>query len=344
MLKRFIHLAEKGMLPDFIIRYGIQKLCKERLKQISRLTPGEIENLLMKWVSRMKESPIALVPEKANEQHYEVPPSFFKLVLGPNLKYSSGYWQNGSASLEKSELEMLALSCSRAELSDGQSILELGCGWGSLTVFMAKHYPESKITAVSNSQDQRNFIENKCKKEGLDNVKVITADMNSFIIDQKFDRVLSIEMFEHMRNYKELLSRIANFLNEKGKLFIHIFSHRYFSYPFENNGPGDWMAREFFSGGMMPSHNLLLYFQEHLIIESSWRFSGCHYEKTSLAWLNKMDNNKKNILKIFSNIYGFNEAKTWFYRWRIFFMSCEELFGYNKGNEWGVSHYLFRKP
>ena len=344
MITRLIYLAEKGILPDFLIRMGIRKLCKVRLDRAKLSTPGDIEKHHQKWVDILKKSPIALVPEMANEQHYEVPASFFKQVLGPNLKYSSGYWPNGTTTIEKSEVLMLELSCDRAELNDGQAILELGCGWGSLTCFSAKRYPNSQITAVSNSKDQRAYIMHRCKKDGINNVNVITADMNDFTIDEKFERVVSIEMFEHMRNYKELLQRIYSFLNQNGKVFIHIFSHRDLVYPFENKGEGDWMAREFFSGGMMPSHNLLLYFQDHLKIEATWRFSGIHYEKTSLAWLKKMEENNEEIIEIFSETYGPENARKWFQRWRIFFMSCEKLFGFNNGTEWGVSHYRFVKP
>jgi len=343
MIATLINLAERGLLPDFLIRIGIRKLSRVRLDNAKISSPEEIEKRHQEWVQKMKDSPIALVPEKANEQHYEVPPDFFVTVLGANLKYSSGYWPDHTYILDESEIGMLNLSCKRAELEDGQDVLELGCGWGSLTCHMAKVYPNSKITAVSNSKDQKLFIENRCKKEGHSNINVITADMNDFMIESKYDRVVSIEMFEHMRNYKKLLKKVASFLNENGKLFIHIFSHQSLVYPFENVGAGDWMAREFFSGGMMPSHNLLLYFQDDMSIEATWRFSGKHYEKTSLAWLKKMDNNKSKIIKIFEKTYGEENAKIWFQRWRIFFMSCEKLFGYNNGREWGVSHYRFIK-
>ncbi len=343
MIATLIGLAEKGLLPDFLIRIGIRKLSKVRLDVAKNSTPEQIVKRHQEWIQKMKNSPIALVPEKANEQHYEVPPDFFVTVLGANLKYSSGYWPLGIHSLDESEIEMFNLSCKRAELDDGQDILELGCGWGSLTCHMARVYPNSQITAVTNSKDQKLFIEKRCKKEDFNNITVITADMNDFMIETKYDRVVSIEMFEHMRNYKKLLKKIASFLNENGKLFIHIFSHEFLVYPFENVGSGDWMAREFFSGGMMPSHDLLLYFQDDLSIEAVWRLSGKHYEKTSLAWLIKMDNNKSKIIKIFEKTYGKENAKVWFQRWRIFFMSCEKLFGYNNGREWGVSHYRFIK-
>lgn len=342
MISKLIELAEKGIIPDYFIRQGIVRNCENRLNNENVSNTEKVSSKKQSWIQQMKESPIALVPEKANEQHYEVPPAFFENVLGKHLKYSSGYWPDGVNSLDESEESMLELSFERAQLVDGDSILELGCGWGSLTCYMASKLPNSKITAVSNSKDQKEHILNRCKNQGLDNIEVITADMNDFGTENKYDRVVSIEMFEHMRNYKKLLSKISSWLNENGKLFIHIFTHQSVVYPFENQGEADWMAREFFSGGMMPSHDLLLHFQDDLIIDDVWSMSGTHYEKTSLAWVNKMDANKDSIMKIFLKTYG-DDAKLWFQRWRIFFMSCEKLFGYNNGSEWGVSHYRFSK-
>ena len=344
MIKVLINLAEKGFLPDLLIRLGIKRLCGQRLSETNTLGLEELENSHQQWIDLLTESPVAIVPEKANEQHYEVPPQFFELVLGANLKYSSGYWSKEVFSLDESELEMLKITCERAGLVDGQDILELGCGWGSLTCFMAQKFPNSKITAVSNSKDQRNFIQQKNDKLNLQNIKVVTADMNDFSTDEKFDRVISIEMFEHMRNYDELLKRIDGWLKQNGKLFVHIFSHKEVAYPFEDKGDGDWMAREFFSGGQMPSHRLLMSFPDRMKIEKDWRVSGTHYEKTSLAWLHKMDTNKIEVLELFKTTYGEKDASAWFQRWRIFFMSCEVLFGFNEGSEWGVSHYLFEKP
>jgi len=344
MIRSLIKLAEKGFIPDALIRFGIRRLSKVRLDWANNSEPDIIAERHQKWVDELKKSPIALVPEKANEQHYEVPPSFFEHCLGPHLKYSSGYWPDGVNSLEESEEAMLALSCERAEIINGNKILELGCGWGSLTCYMAIKYPESQITAVSNSKDQKEFILKRCAQNKISNVKIITADMNEFDTKDKFDTVISIEMFEHMRNYEKLLSRISGFLKSKGKLFIHIFTHDLLAYPFEDQGDGDWMAREFFSGGMMPSHNLLLYFQDDLKIKQVWRLSGIHYERTSLAWLNEMDKNKIIIIDIFKKTYGEKNAQLWFQRWRIFYMSCEQLFGYDNGKEWGVSHYQFVKP
>jgi cyclopropane-fatty-acyl-phospholipid synthase len=342
MISKLIELAEKGIIPDYFIRQGIVRNCENRLKNENVSNTEKVSSKKQIWIEQMKESPIALVPQKANEQHYEVPPSFFENVLGKHLKYSSGYWPDGVNSLDDSEESMLELSFERAQFTDGDSILELGCGWGSLTCYMASKLPNSKITAVSNSKDQKEHILNRCKNQGLGNIEVITADMNDFETENNYDRVVSIEMFEHMRNYKELLSKISSWLNDGGKLFIHIFTHQSVVYPFENQGEADWMAREFFSGGMMPSHDLLLHFQDDLIIDDVWSMSGTHYEKTSLAWVNKMDANKDSIMKIFLKTYG-DDAKLWFQRWRIFFMSCEKLFGYNNGSEWGVSHYRFNK-
>jgi len=344
MITLLIKLAEKGFLPDSLIRLGIKRLCSQRLLQATSFSDADMEKEHAAWIDVLKKSPIALVPEKANEQHYEVPPRLFELVLGKNLKYSSGFWPEGVSSLDQSESAMLELTAERAGLFDGQDILELGCGWGSLTLYMAAHFPKSKITAVSNSNDQRQFIEERCRQLKLENISVITADMNDFNAEGLFDRVVSIEMFEHMRNYEKLLGRVNAWLKKEGKLFVHIISHQKVAYPFEDKDDADWMAREFFSGGQMPSHRLLMSFPEQMKIEKDWRVSGTHYEKTSLAWLQKMDKNKAEVIELFKKTYGEEDASLWFQRWRIFFMSCEVLFGYNHGSEWGVSHYLFEKP
>lgn len=339
----FINQVEKGNIPDFLVKAGIRNLCSERLKWAKKQGPDGIKKHNLEWVEKLKNSPIALVPEKANEQHYEVPPEFFVKSLGENLKYSCGYWESGAQNLDESEIDMLDMYLNRSELKDGMDILELGCGWGSLTFHMAKQYPKSKITAVSNSNDQRKFIQSKCAELKIDNIDVITCDMNDFTIDKKFDRVVSIEMFEHMRNYKELLKRVSSFMKDGAKLFVHIFSHKSMVYPYEDRGPSDWMAREFFSGGLMPSHDLLSHFQDDLKLESSWKINGVNYKKTSYAWLNKMDANKNDVIEIFKKTYGEDTAFIWYNRWRIFFMACGEMFGLKNGEEWGVSHYLFSK-
>jgi len=342
MITNLIKLAERGFIPDSIIKQGIFELCNQRLNWSKKIGSENLQDHNNNMIKMLKNSPIALVPEKANEQHYEVPPSFFELVLGKHLKYSCGYW-NKNSNLDTSELAMLDKYLERADLYNSKDILELGCGWGSLTFHMANKLPKSKITAVSNSNDQRKYIEKKCLDMKITNINVITCDMNDFNIDRKFDRVVSIEMFEHMRNYKKLLNRISSWLNNDGKLFIHIFTHQKMTYPYEDRGPGDWMSREFFSGGLMPSHSLLLNFQDDLKIDKQWSISGNHYSKTSYAWLKKMDKNKAKVLEIFKDTYGNENSKIWFQRWRIFFLSCAVMFGIKNGSEWGVSHYRFRK-
>ncbi len=339
----YTNLLEKDKLPDFIIRGGIQKLLAQRLKDEDKGNPEAQQEHFMKLIDELKSSPIAVNTADANTQHYEVPADFFQLVLGKHLKYSSGYWKEGVTSIDVSEKDMLEITCNRAELKDGQNVLELGCGWGSLSLFMAEKYPNSRITSVSNSHSQKAFIDGQAKNRIIKNLAVITADMNVFQIDEKFDRVVSVEMFEHMRNYELLMNKVASFLNPSGKLFIHIFTHKDFAYKFEVVDESDWMSKYFFTGGIMPSDHLLLYFQQQLKIEKHWRVSGTHYQKTSEAWLQNMDASKQKIMEIMQRVYGKEQAVRWWVYWRIFFMACAELWGYKGGNEWMVSHYLFQK-
>ena len=238
---------------------------------------------------------------------------------------------------------MLQLTCDRAELKDGQDVLELGCGWGSLSLFMAAKYPESNFIVVSNSRTQKIFIDEQAVKRNIQNLTVITADINNFSIDKKFDRVVSVEMFEHMRNYQKLMQLIASVLKPNGKLFVHIFTHKTFAYKFEVKDETDWMSKYFFTGGIMPSDHLLLYFDEEMNIENHWHVSGLHYSKTSEAWLNNMDRHKTQIMPLFAKTYGEVNALKWWVYWRIFFMACSELWKFNGGHEWIVSHYLFKK-
>jgi cyclopropane-fatty-acyl-phospholipid synthase len=335
-------LLEKDLLPDFIIRRGIRRLLVERLKEEDKGNPEAQQEHFMKLVEELKKSPVAINAADANAQHYELPSDFFQLVLGKHLKYSSGYWKDGVTSIDISEKDMLEITCERAELKDGQKILELGCGWGSLSLFMAEKFPNSLISSVSNSKSQKTFIDEQSNKRNIKNLTLITADMNTFQMEEKFDRVVSVEMFEHMRNYELLMSKIAGFLKPNGKLFVHIFTHKNFAYKFEVKDESDWMSKYFFTGGIMPSDYLLLYFQKELKIEKHWRVNGEHYQKTSEAWLQNLDSHKSKIMEIMNRIYG-NDARKWWVYWRMFFMACAELWGYNKGNEWMVSHYLFRK-
>jgi cyclopropane-fatty-acyl-phospholipid synthase len=336
-------LLTRNLFPDPLIRFGIRRLLSERLKNEKKSDSEEQQNHLMKIITALKESPVAVNTSDANEQHYEVPTLFFKTVLGKNLKYSCGYWNSNMDRLDESEHTMLELTCKRAGIKDGENILELGCGWGSLTLFMAEQFPGSSITAVSNSRTQKKYIDHEASKRGLKNITIITADINEFNIDMKFDRVVSVEMFEHMRNYSALFNKINGWLKPGGELFVHIFTHREYTYLFEVKDQSDWMAKYFFTGGVMPGNNLMLYFSGNFELKNQWVVNGQHYEKTSNAWLANMDKNKKLILRIFSETYGdANKIKWWVY-WRVFFMSCAELWGYKKGEEWMVSHYLFKR-
>ncbi len=339
-----IGIVEQGLVPDRVSRAGIRRLLKERIRE---LQPDDCEQAAARtdsFVAMMDRSPVAPLPEKANEQHYEVPAEFFRRVLGPRGKYSCCYWGDGVRELADAERQSLEVTCERAGLSDGQEILELGCGWGSLTLFMAERYPHATITAVSNSGSQRAHIMQQAQQRGLDNLVVMTADMNDFTTGQRFDRIVSLEMFEHMRNYRRLFSRVSDWLVPGGRFFMHIFCHRNSPYEFVDRGPSDWMSRYFFSGGIMPSDDLPLHFQQDLNLLRRWRWNGRHYEKTLNAWLERMDQCKAELMPVLSATYGDAHAETWWVRWRLFFMACAELFGFNDGNEWWVSHYLFEKP
>ena len=339
-------ILEKNLLPDSAIRFGIRQRLAKTLRDKRPENVEARQAALTNHIEGLKQSPIAIDTDAANEQHYEMPAAFFQKCLGKHLKYSSGLWDQGTTSLDEAEAAMLALTCARAELADGLRILELGCGWGSLSLWMATHYPNAQITSVSNSASQKEFIDGEAGKRGLKNLTVRTANMTTYGGEGEgvFDRVVSVEMFEHMKNYRELLRRIASWLKPQGKLFVHIFTHRDVAYHYEAADDREWLARYFFTGGQMPSHDLLLHFQEDLHIEQQWSVNGTHYEKTSNAWLANMDANREAIMSLLNQTYGEKNSLKWWVRWRVFYMACAELWGYEGGNEWMVSHYRFLKP
>ena len=339
-----IKRMERGRIPDVFIGFGIRYLLRQRLASLPLDDPEAGETYLGHFLESMVSGPVAPLPEMANQQHYELPPVFFEQVLGARCKYSGCYWPEGVNTLDEAETHALQVTCARAEIADGQTILELGCGWGSLSLWMAQHYPASRITAVSNSHAQRVYILDRAAQAGLTNLEVITADMNDFYPSRRYDRVVSVEMFEHIRNWRELFHRIADGLNPGGKFFMHIFCHRALPYEFIAADESDWMSRYFFSGGMMPSYDLPLHFQDRLELAARWCWNGQHYEKTSHAWLANMDRHKAEIWPILAATYGAALAQIWWTRWRVFFMACSELFGYRGGKEWLVGHYLFESP
>lgn len=330
-----IDLAERGILPENILRRGIRSLLQDRINTLPASDDAQQD-----FLAELAGSPVAVEQDAANSQHYMVPPRFFELCLGSHLKYSCGWWVDDDHGLDTAESAMLALTCDRAEIRDGMEILDIGCGWGSLSLWMAERYPNAQIRAVSNSSSQRAFIEARAKERGLDNLTVDTADLATYTPPERYHRIVSVECLEHMRNHGELFRRFRDWLHPRGKVFIHVFTHRSTTYLFETEGEDNWMGRHFFTGGMMPAFDLFSRYNDSLVIDKEWKVNGIHYARTARAWLDNANAHRAEIIKLFAQDLGSGEAKRMFNRWRIFFMACEELWGFDQGREWPIGHYL----
>ncbi|MBK7643050.1 MAG: class I SAM-dependent methyltransferase [Planctomycetes bacterium] len=333
-------VIESGRVPDFALRAGIRRLLGRRLRELETECGADPAAALQAFATRMRASPIATHVREANAQHYEVPAEFYRLCLGPQLKYSSALFGEGVETLAAAEEAMLRTTCERAELENGQRVLELGCGWGSLSLWMAAHYPASRILALSNSASQRAWIEARARERGLENLEVVTCDVNAFQTQRRFDRVVSVEMFEHMRNWEALLERIGSWLDERGRLFVHIFTHKRFAYEFEVEGEDNWLGRNFFTGGIMPAEGLFGCFGRDLRVLRNWSVDGSHYGRTAECWLANLDRQRAQALRVLAAVHGEKRAAAWLENWRVFFMACAELWNYRDGSEWGVTHYL----
>lgn len=339
-----IELCERRLVPDELLRLGIRRLSRRRLADEGRWDVARSDERFRARLDELRAAPLAIATDAANEQHYEVPTRFFELCLGRRLKYSSCYYETGRESLDEAEVAMLDATTRFADLADGQDILELGCGWGSLTLHLAERFPNARITGVSNSRTQRAAILARAESRGLRNLTILTRDVNRLELDpSSFDRVVSVEMFEHIRNYETLFARIASWLRPGGKLFAHVFCHRTLMYPFEVSGDDDWMSRHFFTGGWMPSADTFLHFQGALALEERRLFDGTHYRRTADHWLENLDRNREEALAVLATNDRTESGERAVQRWRMFFMSCAELFGYDGGNEWMVAHYRFAK-
>jgi cyclopropane-fatty-acyl-phospholipid synthase len=341
----YLKILYTNLVPDGLLRLVLRWITGRKIRQLERLPQEEAEEQRRALLAKFDQSPIAILPHLPNVQHYEVPPAFFQLVLGKRLKYSCCWWEGENTGLDQAEEAMLALTCRRAGLQDGMRVLDLGSGWGSLSLWILEHYPACQVTAISNSRDQIGFISQQASQKGFNNLTARVLDVNDLEkeLEGEFDLVFSIEMFEHMKNYRRLMKVIRGLLSSKGRLFVHHFSHRYYSYEYDFKERGNWMAQTFFSGGTMPSDDLLTNFQEDLALVDHWRVGGRHYQKTLRAWLEKMDDREEEVKEVLSETYGPDQVNIWWVNWRLFFLACEMTWGYREGREYLVSHYLFEK-
>jgi len=329
-----------GRVPDGLLRRLVRRRLAERLEQLGAAAGGDAAAALRSYAAALAAGPLVIHQEAANRQHYELPTAFFTQFLGPRLKYSCCLWPQGVGDLAAAEEAMLALTCERAGLEDGMQVLDLGCGWGSLALYIAERYPRCRVTAMSNSRTQHRHIAAACADGGSALVTPITADIASFDPGRRFDRIVSVEMLEHVRNYRELFARMSGWLAPGGRAFVHVFSHCRFAYAFSAEDPRDWMGSRFFSGGQMPAHDLFQRFSDDLVTVDRWWLGGDHYARTLEAWLRLYDDRAAAIRPLLAQTYGAKAAAGWQVDWRLFLLACAETFAYDGGREWGVSHYL----
>mgnify|MGYP006280431995 FL=1 len=339
----YMKLLYAGLVPDPLLRLALRMVTARKIRQLDRLPQEVQENRRQALFNTLENSPIAIHTDLPNVQHYEVPPAFFQLVLGDRLKYSCCLWPEGVDTLEEAEESMLELTCQRGDLKDGMTVLDLGCGWGSLSLWIAENYPACRVLALSNSRDQIGFILDQARARGYQHLQAQVMDVNQLELNQTFDRVFSIEMFEHMKNYRLLMGKISRLLSPQGKLFVHLFSHRLFAYEYDAEDENNWMAQTFFTGGTMPSDDLLLHYQQQLQLLNHWRVSGIHYQRTLRAWRERMESRRELVREVLAGTYGPEQVQRWWCNWRLFFLACEETWGYREGREYLVTHYLFQK-